>query len=552
MDPIVLPDNFKLDLNGTALKMTRSVDLEKGNFIDIRKNFNTHICNGRIIGFFDNTDSTVFTYHRFACAASYKYGNDYEVLRLLNTVYSRYCTYKDLEISRSLCYESILDSRDDSYTASFCHSGYAGTARSKMTLIFDTVGYIDGLGDGVTIQHPEPIKENVSMAPRLDRNADMSLVCTSGYIDCLEYPDLIKFPNEFVFYIPQNATYACGKQHELFVNFYDENHNYINTVKTELFRVLKKPQSARYMRVTGYGFSELVSGERVVPTYTVEYYKCFTAGEWTVLPENCYDVTVGFELIHGTYFGFTRCCSYIDCTWSNTRNLAFYPAGAKDVLYKGCRWEQIANMSRGASWMLSEILGDIEEGWQLGDGITLIDCDAFYTPEFDEDINLLSIHRHVNNGGTKNFTMINCNGFGIGFGASPDAYFNNCRMQGLSLDRSFMFEHPCTTVRDCIIENSVNLHSDTLFGYKGNGRWDNNTLHIYYGKKVDDPAVGAQGYDHGVFKWNFCDDPVVRDFAITNVSAFHKGKSPISATNDPFTLYTLHGRCCKIGNDTFT
>ena len=497
VDPVVLPDNFKLDLNGTALRMTRSVDLQAGNLIDVRENFNTHICNGEIIGFFDNTDSTIFTHHRFIRAVSYKYGNDYEVLRLLNTVCSRYCTYKDLHISRSLCYESILDSRDDSYSGSLCNSGYPGAGAGSYKIKFDTVGYINGQLDGEhgdLITDVAPIERGVSMEPRLTGTADISLVCTSEYINCENKtsPTSHQFPNEFFFYTGQSTTkslYACGKQHEYFVSFYDANKAFLKSIKTEHLRCLKKPQDAVYMRITGYGFS--VDGE--VPT--VQFRQSET--------DEGHTVYVPFELLFAQYMGFTRCCSYIDCLWSNTRNLALYPAGPRGALYERCRWEQIGNMNRGARWNLSLVAGDIEEGWQLGDGITFKDCTISYTPEFNEDPTLRWLHHQVNNNGCKNFTMINCKGFCGGFGASTDAYIVDCDFYSMTVSRTFFYEHPCMTIRNCVT-TSLNINHKSIVPGES---WPAEAR-IIYGP-----------YDLGVYRFNFCDDPVSLDWAIQNLFA---------------------------------
>ena len=542
-DCLRLPDHFMLDLNETNLCMVRAEDLQDADLIDIRENFDVHICNGRITGFFDINDSSPFLYHRFY----YGYpritsGKDFEVIRCLNTVASRYCTYDNLYISGSMCYESVLDSATDPVCyKSIASSGSTwGTGEGRNFKIrFDTVGYIDGLTDGKTIQQPNPIRENVSMEPRLPGNGDISLISTGGYIAC-DNSLFTKFPNEFYLEIRDAKALmymGCGKHHEFFAYFYDSEYNFIGSVKSSFFRVIKTPRNTAYVKFTAYGYSVENNGVRTVPTFTVRHKAVAQDGtEYEDQPNWAFDVYVPFEIIILVNCKFTRCCSYIDCTWNNTRNLTLYPAGSRNCLYENCTWEQIFNGSMDSSWVLSPVMGDIEEGWKITDGLTLSNCNVTYEPEFEERPSDLYHHHRFNLNGAKNLTMINTNGIHCGFGQSEDAYFCGCKFFNFDLGRHYQFEHPCTVFRNCEVAGVTNLDSRTFYGDKVGNNWHHNTGRLLNGK-LDNP--GDSAYDYGTFRRNFCDDPPVIDLAVTDTFSMFKSIEPRSTSNNPDEIYNL-------------
>lgn len=512
-DPLTFPDNFVLDLNGSTIQMTKCVDLWQGNMVSVDHAFNVHIKNGTFSGFFNplyketdtelQFDSTIFKDHWFSLGIPYN--TPYEHLRTIYTGSSRYCTFENIHIANELGYSGIIDSSLDR-AGSICHSGHG--SGGNMNINLDTVGYVD-LSTGEIKTDADPIETNVSMAPRLSGTADIALVCTSQLIDCSDAvnSNFIQFPNEFLIYLGGTGINSCGKQREIMLSFYDNNETYISSIKTEFNKAFQKPPGAKYMRITGYGFS--VNGQ--VPKYTVSSTK---------------QVCVPFELLYCEFFEFSRCCSYINCTFENTRTIAFYPVGSRNVLYDNCTWKQIANLTR-TNFFVTWLWGDVEEGWQIGEGVTIKDGLVTYHPQFYEAMpyypeSYQDLHRHWTNHGCRNLTILNTDGISISFGATQDAYIANSTFSGFSLARKQMFEHPCINVRNCKISYSLSSSINE----------DKTTLGIENGDQK-----------FGVFRDNFCDDPVVKDVVFQDILAIQDG----SFSDEMTHLF----RRSKIGDKTY-
>ena len=207
-DDIEFPSGFTIDMNGAEVKVMQSVDLKQAQMIYIKNCIDTHIENGKITG----------SYHGFDFDETKKNmpgeipGEQLCCIRIGN---SKYCTLRNLEISNAVGYDNMYMNGDV--------SGIYSTGRC---LFSDAKqGYIDY--DGNVIE-------------------DEAMRYTDNYYSVGQETRL-----KFCQFLGMGGFF--GSRREIFVSFYDNDRNFIKTIKTQQYYYVPVPGDARYFRLSAYG-----------------------------------------------------------------------------------------------------------------------------------------------------------------------------------------------------------------------------------------------------------------------------------------------------------
>lgn len=145
------------------------------------------------------------------------------------------------------------------------------------------------------------------------------------------------------------CTYAMGTRREYFMSFYDSSKNYISSVKTKFYQQVRVPSGTSFGRMSGYGAS-------------LDY--------WPVT------LSVGKLKIRKNQ-NHSSAITYRNCSWHDTRTVAFAPAQCYQLALIGCHFKNIALES--GKYKVTQMVGDLEDGWQWLQSFYMRDC--ICTPE---------------------------------------------------------------------------------------------------------------------------------------------------------------------------
>lgn len=380
---IVFPNEFTVDLNGATIAVTQCNDLNHGAAIRLNGNYDTHIVNGNIVGNYDGFDFAT-TKRRYG--VSYPSGARFPgegcgLTSIQN--YAKYCSLERLNISGSVGYE-------------LTSSGNYGTFRNVDMSSIGTENTRISMSNGQQVQESGMISSDFLSLFDATRMA----IGRTG-----------------------QGSYSAGTERELFFSFYDENKEYLSTVKTKMYYIVKVPTGAKYVRVCGYG----------------------TEAQWP------YSTGAGI-------FGLNLNPSYptnitVDkCSWQHTRTCALTIAGGNGIRIMRSRWKDIALES--GTYQLTKILGDIEDGWQRNIRIFIGDC-TFETGAGSDIISMTYCNK---------IDMYNCTGFTLRSSGIEDGFVTGNRINTFQLGRDFRSITPHVIYKD----NIINSLAVTYENSKGN------------------------------------------------------------------------------------
>nr|DAO38736.1 MAG TPA: hypothetical protein [Caudoviricetes sp.] len=344
-DKVTLPDQFTVDMNGATFKATQCNDINVSNLVDLRDCFDSHVVNGKLVGNYDGFDFE-------ATKTNTNYNIPGEGLAVAEINGSKYSSFENMEMGYSVGYNlGVFGGKK---------SGYIGTPGK---LAFKNQYYIDANGNQVS-------------------SSDM---CTTDIIDISTLLDRGEL--QCSVYLGYGGL-ALNKA-ELFMHFYGNSQNYLKTIKTRQYQVVKIPSGAKYARITGFTSVTESSGMTI----------CHT--------------------------GQATNCELINIKSHNTRTCAMHPGIYNHLLIKNCTFNKVADENE---YKVTKLALDFEDGYENGRNLFFINNEVY------QGTSALTVQRCFN------CNVIKCRNFGLDFrghikgGLIKNNFFNDGTIYTTSFD----------------------------------------------------------------------------------------------------------------------
>lgn len=265
--PIDIPSEFTVDLNNSTIKLYDNTIREQGIIIRMKGCMDSHVINGTIEGSYILGSNP---------------GTAREHLNAIRLIGSKYCSFENLTIKNNNGY-TIMTSYGDC-TRAVINSNW----ETNTSVVNGELKYF--------------------------KNKATSQLTDISQLDMLSV-------NRFLGYqgFEGNTMYVD-------IHFYDENENYIETIKSIQYRKVKKPINAKYIRATIDGDS------------------------------NSYE-------LQATNFETPTNCSFININYKDTWTCAMAPAQYNNLLIKGCTFDNCGHCGIND---ITPIAIDFEDGWEMG------------------------------------------------------------------------------------------------------------------------------------------------------------------------------------------
>ena len=344
-DKVTLPDQFTVDMNGATFKVTQCNDINVSNLVDLRDCFDSHVMNGKLIGNYDGFDFE-------ATKNNTNYNIPGEGLAVAEINGARYSSFENMEMSYSVGYNLGVFGGNK--------AGYVGTPGQ---LAFKNQYYIDANGNQVS-----------SSTMCTTDITDISTLLDRGELQCSVYLGY--------------GGLALNKA-ELFMHFYDNSQNYLKTIKTRQYQVVKIPSGAKYIRITGFTSSTDSSGLTI----------CCT--------------------------GQATNCELINVKSHNTRTCAMHPGIYNHLLIRNCSFDMVADENE---YKVTKLALDFEDGYENGRNLFFINNEVY------QGTSALTVQRCFN------CNVIKCRNFGLDFrghvkgGLIKNNFFNDGSIYTTSFD----------------------------------------------------------------------------------------------------------------------
>lgn len=344
-DKVTLPDQFTVDMNGATFKAAQCNDINVSNLVDLRDCFDSHVVNGKLVGNYDRFDFE-------ATKTNTNYNIPGEGLAVAEINGARYSSFENMDMSYSVGYNlGVFGGK---------RSGYVGTPGK---LAFKNQYYIDANGNQVS-------------------SSDM---CTTDIIDISTLLDRGEL--QCSVYLGYGGL-ALNKA-ELFMHFYGNSQNYLKTIKTRQYQVVKIPSGANYIRITGFTSATESSGLTI----------CCT--------------------------GQATNCELINIKSHNTRTCAMHPGIYNHLLIKDCTFNKVADENE---YKVTKLALDFEDGYENGRNLFFINNEVY------QGTSALTVQRCFN------CNVIKCRNFGLDFrghikgGLIKNNFFNDGTIYTTSFD----------------------------------------------------------------------------------------------------------------------
>lgn len=233
-DNVNFPDGFTLDLNGSTICALHSPYVSNGYVLRMFNNFDTHVINGYVKGNYKN--------HQFGANPQ-----SMHVVGMRGA--TMFCSFDNVDVSYGLGYELTLKKWQP--------IAPSGSKNVEQMPKFNNYGYIDY--DGVVHNEEGP---NDDYCVRMMYTGEVGNA-RSDYPDSTWYglrflgPGGTEvFSDSLIITKPDEVTFESphrGVGMEAFIHYYDENNEFIKTVKVYVFNVIICPYGAKYARLSMKG-----------------------------------------------------------------------------------------------------------------------------------------------------------------------------------------------------------------------------------------------------------------------------------------------------------
>ena len=415
-NPIIFPDNFTVDFNYTTWRCTDSTDLyQKNKLISINANINVHIKNCRVIGPFDSDNVK----DAFLKCCRVKTG-PWEGNSCVSLAGAEFCSFDNVEVSNSGGYETVMGPTSTSLNITgFSRNNKSATAEGNDRVRFQILGYLKNgsintnaviKDNGKSLLPDQPFQytytsNNQTYYYPIDYNhydgaTDVCLVSTNGFtpIDFYVHYNLGNTNKDsdayyWGFYInstcfaPTKAWHG-GKCHEFFIEFYDQNNQFIRSVKTKQHLVIIPPAEAKKFKATGYGLCNTTNNTYLVTKDGLE--------------RSLADITFFVS-------PYTQNCTFNNYKVHHTRTIALCGT-ALNVKFENCRFNNIANAPGRLA--VTKMFMDIEENCLMGHGLAFHNC-VCVGDQLHGQLGF-QVPQTLISGTPTEVVMKNCTGLGLG------------------------------------------------------------------------------------------------------------------------------------------
>lgn len=280
---IQFPDNFILDMNGCAISILQNGDLHGGILVALSNNFNTIVRNGRFFGTYKYFDKTLVSGSTEWCGVTAIYGSDFSY-------------FDNCEFAYSLGYDAGIESYDSysnrnsrtkfaTYSMPYNSEGYIdynGVWKGEESVLHPFADNVDDLLSSPYIRMrttdggeyrgfvPYYLATNYTPPKYMVRLGDpscldiASVATDNGTVisgtqtlrrsfhsvgDLLwgNFMDLVKADGS------TTGFYTKLGNRECFVHFYDNNRQFIKTIKARDMGPVLIPNDAKYIGYSSYG-----------------------------------------------------------------------------------------------------------------------------------------------------------------------------------------------------------------------------------------------------------------------------------------------------------
>ena len=227
-DDIRVLDGITVDLNESTLSMLQITNVKNGRLLHILNNVNSHVVNGSFVGPLKG--------YRYA------HSHDAETLHLLSIHGSQFCSFDNLETSWTVGYELHVGNSD-------------GLVLGTSYIGLESSGYIDYSG----VSHAGESGNGLGWYRYDDNSYVRALQKTwpigGRQVRFTRYAEQAVYNGTEFYFI---YTKTCR---EMYVHFYDSNHDFVKTVKILQRWPVLIPYGAKYAKLSIYGRKNTVNGK---------------------------------------------------------------------------------------------------------------------------------------------------------------------------------------------------------------------------------------------------------------------------------------------------
>lgn len=472
-DIIRFPDNFTIDLNGSTFKATDYYGLGgEATIFQLCRNFNSTIQNGKVVGPYLDIDMP-----KAQLLLGYGASKVIEGISCTKATNSKYCTFKNLDISQPIGYEGGspgMESRDGSDEKFYLNPLSSVTGLDKSFPAFSRMGFINYEGEFINpynTNNYSGIKVDISSPDYVNsKDREITPITLESPVTTTRF--FWKDENTGIYYYEHYFRVAAGydlkggKYNTCFVSFYDASDNFISTVKVRVLYNVRIPDNAAKLYITTFGISELGNNNtRDAAIYNRSF---GSTSKVRGVSTECIGV-------NADYYG--RNNAWIDCYIHHSRTVVICPK-CRATHYIRNHYSNLS-IEKGTTFEVTAYIGDVEEGAHSITYLNIIDC--VVDREIDSLNNSLSAIT-IDVWRARNFNVIG--GHGMGFqlaGGCRSGYFSG-DFGGMWLSYFYRSTKPFLIFEDCIFNNG--------FGTSWNG--------------YNNPK---EKYD-GSFRYNNCDEPL--------------------------------------------
>ena len=376
-DTIYIPNEFTLDMNGATIKLNQFTG-DRAMMLDINNVTDSHVINGNVVGDYYEHDYTNSP------------NNSEWVSGVMISNGSKYCSYENINISDITGYGTSNGIDPDN--GGYLHYIVGGVPGFELGDIDRTTG--------------NPIKsENRSTSNYVD------LSKAAGY-DYLQVSRYLGYQG------------VAGGTWNIICHFYDSNKDYIKSIDSYQYRVVKIPENAKFMKVT-------------------------------LLNSTCpNDLSV-------QYFRIPTNCAFKNIKIDNARCVGVAPAAMSNMLFENMEITRSGQSSAKCAF-------DAEDGWDMMQDCTFRNMDFHNNPNNEflscaghnfviENMKAGKIHLwpRINSvviRNNNNITSLNAGYDGITRSGYPRLE-NNIVKGNIRYDNGFIKNHALNTVSAAVIKN---------------------------------------------------------------------------------------------------
>ena len=296
LNVLTVPTNFILDLNGSTLtQITSDPEQKIGYLLSILDCYDSHVINGILEGDYGRRE--------YICKEGFSYNPGELCACASMSGESKYSSFDNITVRKFPGYAMTAGLAPQNTLI----EGKGHAVFNGQYLIFEN-GEIDSEGNLINSN-----TKQTSQVLDLSNLNDFTTIRVGQYLGYLWQP---------------HGDSVIAKY-----SFYDENMNFIKTVIGHQYRDIRKPNNAKYLRVT-----------------------------------QAFDKFTNFGELYVYYMYTPRNCSWLNCTFEDTRTCAMAPTQTNNSLIDNCKFYRCGTN-------ITPVAIDFEDGWHNMQDYCIQNCE---------------------------------------------------------------------------------------------------------------------------------------------------------------------------------